>query len=165
MGFRHPEETFWHRTAGPGPNHSILMYCDDEEVSLLSPRWNHRAFGLCDWTKGQGGCTPLRGHHLWHVKQEGRWGQIEPNPDESGITNITLRYLGLFVDCIICELRGTCTGMLGVSVTDPEIALEQVNGIHDVTVLLVMKTLLKFLFIYLLGFREKMLTFVAFLLS
>lgn len=55
--------------------------------------------------------------------------------------------------------------MLGVSVTDPEIALEQVNGIHDVTVLLVMKTLLKFLFIYLLGFREKMLTFVAFLLS
>lgn len=104
---------------GPGPNHSILM----KPPVSLSPRLltAHLGSGI-----GQSSphLHPLRGHHLWHVKAEGSRGQMEPNPDDSGIANITLRHLWLSADCIICEFRATCTGTLAVSIADAEMALE-----------------------------------------
>lgn len=84
----------WPRTK---PLHLDVL-CD--EVSRLSPRWLTALLGSAIGQIGWEAVPPppprLRGHHLWLIEPEGRWGQILLNPDESGITNITLRHLWLF---------------------------------------------------------------------
>lgn len=132
------------KLSGPGPNHSILMYCA-MKPPVSPPDYSARIWAL-RLDKVAGRLHPPLGDTTCGILNlRGGGGRSSPTPMTQALLTSRWDIYDFLLIASFVSSGGTCTGMLAVSVADPEMALEPVNGLRW----LVMKTLFKFLFNFL----------------